>query len=201
MKFNFSLRGKQSADSRYTFVKAGMPDARRQEPTGDAAPAAMQEDLYRSRLAISYADDPGRPFSEDAMSVRGEILATDPEWVARMAIHFDEEKNFRDAAIWLTAELAAAYGKQERTALLVEQIVRQPADIPVWLAYFSPTGGEGLRPAPVVRKGLGRTFNRLEEYAFARYSREMQVALREALPFLRAKASDPGKGELFAKIL
>ncbi len=49
MKF-FSLRGRQSADTRYAFVKAGIPDA--------------QEDLYRDLLAVSFADDPSRPLFE-----------------------------------------------------------------------------------------------------------------------------------------
>lgn len=187
MKFNFSLRGRSSADARYTYVKAAVPD--------------VHEDLYRGLLAASLADDPGTPLSEDGMAVRREILAADPDQMARLAIWLGEERNFRETAFWLTAELAAVWGNEEWTGLLVERIVRQPLDIPRWLQYFSRTAGPGSKPGRAVRKYLTSLFHRLDEYAFARYSRETRGALREALQFLRPKTANRAKKTLFGKIV
>jgi hypothetical protein len=183
MKFNFSLRGRQSDSLRYAFVKAGIPDA--------------QEDLYRSILATSFADEPSKPLSAE---LRSEILAADPEWVARMAVYLDTEKIFHRAALWLTAELAAAHGKDERIGLVLERIVRHPADIPDWLAWFQRAAAAGVKPDRAMRKVLDKVFNGLDEFSFSRYSQEMQTQLRDALRSLQPKPEDRNKRNLFGKI-
>lgn len=187
MKFNFSLRGRPSADTRYTYVKAGAP--------------GVHEDFYRSLLAASLADDPAGQSSSAVLASRAAIGASDPDFIARLAICFAEEKDFRETAFWLTAELAVISGNEEKTGLLVERIVRQPGDIPLWLGYFARAAGSGVKPGRVVRKHLAQLFHRLDEYSFARYSRETQTALREALRFLRPNAADRAKKALFTKIL
>jgi len=205
MKFNFGLRGKHSAtggepaaDNRYTFIKAGIPDA--------------GEDLYRNVLIASFADDPSRPLSEKALAIRDEILAADPEGIARLAVHLEKEANSRDAAFWLTAELAAASNKasnknpdrasnkDENIAALLEHIVRQPTDVPAWLAWFTRAAGPGVKPGRAVRKVLDRIVNRLDEFSYSRYSREMQVALQGTMKLLQPKPADRLKKSLFSKI-
>jgi len=191
MKINFSLRGRQSADTRYAFVKAaGTTDV----------PA--HEDLYRSVLAVSFADDPSAPLFESGLTTRANILAADPESIARMAIRLDTEANSHEAALWLTAELAAAYGKDENIARLMEEILRQPSDIPLWLSFYTRAAGmENKAPGRIIRRPLDRLFNRLDEFTFARSPRETQLALKEALRFLRPKAGDRTKKNLFTRIL
>jgi hypothetical protein len=189
MKFNFSLRSRHSADSRYAFVKAGSPDLQ------------AHEDLYRALLAVSFADDPARPLFETGLDVRAGILAADPDWVARMAIRLDKEANSHDAALWLTAELAAAYGRDEKVARLMEEIVRQPADIPLWLSFYTRAAGPGAKPGRVIRRPLDQLFNRLDEFSYSRISRKTQVALQEALRFLEPKSADRVRKVLFSKIL
>ena len=190
MKFNFSLRGRQSADTRYAFVKASIPNA--------------QEDLYRDLLAVAFADDPARPLSEAGLALRDEILAADPDWVRKLAIRLGKEANSHNAALWLTAELAAADGKDENIARLLEEILRQPGDIPLWLSFYTraaKAGNGDLRPGRVIRRPLEQLFNRLEEFTFSRSTRESQIGLREALRWLRPRPADRARKLLFAKIL
>jgi 60 kDa SS-A/Ro ribonucleoprotein len=192
MKFNFSLRGRQSADTRYAFVKAGITDVH------------SREDLYRDLLAVSFADDPARPLFETGLAIRTEILAADPGSIARMAVRLDTEANSHPAALWLTAELAAAYGKDENIALLIGEILRQPADIPLWLSFYTRAASpetRDARPGRVIRRPLDGLFNRLDEFTFSRSPRETQTALREALRFLRPKAADRVRKLLFTRIL
>jgi hypothetical protein len=190
MKFNFNLRAGKSAETRYAFVKAG---------TADIYP---QEDLYRNLLAVSFADDPARQLSEAGLAVRSEILAADPASAARLAIHLDTEADSHDAALWLTAELAAAYGKEESIARLLEMVLRQPADIPLWLSFYTRAAGPGNRgPGRIIRRPLEESFNRLDEFTFSRSTRETQAELREALRLLRPKPADTTRKMLFAKIL
>jgi len=198
MKFNFSLRGRQSADTRYAFVKAGIPDT--------------QEDLYRSLLAVAFADDPSKPLFEAGLSARAAILAADADSIARIAIQLDTEANFHEAALWLTAELAAAYGREESVAHLMETILHQPADIPRWLSFYiravrqaNPTADRAastdVKPGRIIRRPLDQLFNRLDEYTFARSTRETQLALKQAMELLRPKATDRTRKSLFARIL
>ena len=187
MKFNFSLKGRQSADTRYTHVKTGVPDVR--------------EDLYRNLLAASLADDPALPLSEEGMAIRREIRSWEVEPIARLVLRLGEEKEFREVAFWLTAELAAVSGNEEKTALLLERVLRQPTDIPRWLPYFRRAAGMGTKPGRAVRKSLVLLLHRLDEYSFSRYNRETRDALREALQWLRPKPADKAKKSLFARII
>ncbi|HEY4336268.1 MAG TPA: hypothetical protein VGM89_10230, partial [Puia sp.] len=187
MKFNFSLRGRQSADTRYAFVKTGIADA--------------QEDLYRSLLAAAFADDPSKPLFEAGLAARAAILAADPGAIARIAIRLDTEANFHPAALWLTAELATAYGREENTARLMELILRQPADIPLWLSFYTRAAGPEVKPGRIIRRPIDQLFNRLDEFTFSRSPRETQLALKQALGLLRPKAVDRTRKTLFARIL
>ncbi|GGB08704.1 hypothetical protein [Puia dinghuensis] len=186
MKFNFSLRGRQSADARYTYVRTGDDN---------------RDNFYRGLLAASLANDPADPLSEEGMAIRKTISSSDHDRIARLAIHLGEEKDFRATAFWLTAELAAVGGNEEKTGLLVGRIVRQPLDIPLWLQYYQRAAKAGEKPGRAVRKHFANLFHRLDEYSFARYSRETQIALREALQVVRPKASDKARKSLFMKIL
>ncbi|HXB06370.1 MAG TPA: hypothetical protein VNW04_04625 [Puia sp.] len=189
MKFNFSLRGRSSADARYAFVKAGS--------------AETQGDLYKALLSVTY----GAAWGTDELSqLRKEVRAGDPELLGRMAIHLAGDRNWREPAFWLTAELAALYGNDERTGLLVARVVRQAMDIPLWLAFHDRAktpgqrAGRSQRPARAVRRQLSQLLHRLDEYQFSRFSRELQAELRGALQTLRPRAADQQRKELFRKI-
>ena len=187
MRFNFSQKGRQPADSRYAYVKAG--------------PANTQGDLFTTLLSGSLTSSPAGYESDDLSNLRREIRGTDVDLIAKLAIHFGEGSNFRDLAFLLTAELAAFNGNDEKIAQLVARIVRQPTDIPLWLAYYFRATRPGQRPARVVRKDLGQLLNRLDEFQYSRCHRGTQLALRDALRLLRPKAADGTRKTLFSAIL
>ena len=187
MRFNFSQKGRQPADSRYAYVKTG--------------PANTQGDLFTALLSGSLTSSPAGYEADDLSDLRREIRGTEVDLVAKLAIHFGEGSNFRDLAFLLTAELAAFKGNEEKTAQLVERIVRQPTDIPLWLAYYFRATKPGKRPARAVRKNLGLLMNRLDEFQYSRCHRGTQLALRDALRLLRPKATDRARNTLFSAIL
>ena len=183
MKFNFSLKGRKPAGTRYTFVQAEIPD--------------VQSELYTALLSASLYTKLNQQ-DELLLSIREGIRNSDPEFVERMAIYLREQNNLSQPAFLLTAELAALRGNDERTGLLVGRIVRHVADVPVWLGYFHNGGRQTLGRA--VRKSLSILLNQLEEYQFMRYSRETQAGIREALELLRPKAADRDQKALFLRI-
>jgi hypothetical protein len=187
MRFNFSQKGRQPADSRYAFVKAG--------------PASSQGDLFTTLLSASLTGSPAGYEKDDVTSLRREIRMSDVDLVVKLAIHFGEGSNFRDLAFLLTAELAAFNGSDEKTARLVERIVRQPTDIPLWLEYYFRATKPNQKPARAVRKTLNLLMNRLDEFQYSRCNRNTQLALRDALRLLRPKAADQTRKMLFSNIL
>jgi len=190
MRFNFSQKGKQTADTRYACVKAGLPDA--------------QWDLLTTLVSGSLTASPAEHQAEDLETLRREVRSHDAAFMERLAIYFDSaglKKPFRELALLLTAELAAVAGNEESTGALVERIVRVPMDIPLWLDYYARATKRGHKPGRAVRKHLGLLFNKLDEYQYSRSSRASQLALRDALRWLRPKAADRTRKLLFSGIL
>lgn len=187
MKFNFSLKGRKPAGNRYTFVQGGIPEVR--------------SELYTALLSASLSASLDQQ-DEPLLSIREGIRSSDPELVARMAIHLREQTKLSQAAFLLTAELAALRGNDERTGLLVGRIVSHVADLSVWLSYFNKGGQGGVRkPGRAVHKSLSALLNQLDEYQFTRYTRETQEGVKKALEFLRPKAADRDHKMLFSRIL
>lgn len=187
MKFSRSQRGKrQLTESHYAHVRAEVPDT--------------QWDLYTTLLTGFYTAALSTPPVLSA--VRREIGGSDPELIAALAVHFGEQRQqtFRELAFLLSAELAAQKRGDEPTALLVARIVRHPADIPRWLEHFGRATRYGQRPGRAIRRQLTILLNRLDEYQYGRSSREMQIALRNALHLLRPRAADRTRGHLFSRI-
>jgi hypothetical protein len=82
MKFNFNLKGRQPADTRYAFIKAEAPD--------------VQSDLLKMLLSVSLSvDDPGQA-SHAMILLRETVRQGDPELLGRLAIDLREQRSFRD---------------------------------------------------------------------------------------------------------
>ncbi len=187
MKFNFNLKGRQPADTRYAFIKAEVPDA--------------QSDFIKMLLSVSLsADDPGQA-SHALILLREAVCQGDPEFLGRLAIDLREQRSFRDLAFLLTAELAALDGDDEKTGLLVTRIVQQPGKIPAWLDYYTRTVRRRQRPGRAVRKSLSALLNSMDEYQFSRYSAETREGIKLALQWLQPKASSRSQKALFTRIL
>lgn len=203
MRFNFSQKGRQPADTRYMYVKTGLPDT--------------PWDLLATLLSGSLTSSSAGYGAEDLYSLRQQIRSSDTGAIARLAIYLAEETNFRELAFLLTAELAAVAGNDDHTGTLVLRIVHTPMDIPQWLEHYSravmagskigPKGdakagpAAGPKPGRAVRKYLAILFNRLDEYMYSRSTPPIQQALRDALRRLRPKAADRSKKALFTAIL
>jgi 60 kDa SS-A/Ro ribonucleoprotein len=195
MKFNFNLKGRQSANTRYSFVKAAaLPDT--------------QWDLFKTLMAASLMmDEPGRPAAHLGQSAAGLILLretirhSDPEFLARLILRLRENKNFQAFSLLLTAEMAALYGDAENTGALVVSIVQQAGEIPGWLEQYMRAAGPGQRPGRAARRHLSVLLNRLDPYQIGRLSGEARDGLRQALLWLQPKAADRRQKALFTRLL
>jgi 60 kDa SS-A/Ro ribonucleoprotein len=186
MKFNFNLKGRQPAGTRYALIKAEVPD--------------VQSDLLKMLLSVSLSVDDPAQASHAMILLREAVRQGDPEFLGRLAIDLREQRSFRDLAFLLTAELAALYGDDERTGVLVGRIVQQPGKIPGWLDYYTRTVRKRQRPGRAVRKSLSTLLNSMDEYQYSRYSVEIREGIRLALQWLQPKAAGRSQKSLFARI-
>lgn len=199
MKFNFSLKKRQSASARYTFVKVGMPDVKSELYTSLLS-AALSSHSGAARAyagaSDAYAGAPG-----DALAaVREGLRGNDLEFVTGLSLYLRGQKNLGHLALLLTAEFAALPGNDEKAAPLVGQVVRQVTEVSAWLGYFEAAAG-GQKPGKAIRKVLAELLSQLEEYSFSRYSRETQDGIRQALLVVRPRAANKQQKDLFSKIL
>lgn len=186
MRFNFSQKGKQPANTRYAYMKGGLPEG--------------QWNLFKTLLSGSLITSPDRHETADLHFLRKEMQTTDRAFVTRLTAYFSEQKDFRMLAFLLSAELAAIAGNEPETGALVVQVIRTPMDIPLWLEYFARATKPGRKPGRAIRKHLAVLFNKLDEYQYSRSGRRSQLALRDALRWLGPKAADRTKKTLFTSI-
>jgi 60 kDa SS-A/Ro ribonucleoprotein len=211
MKFNFSLKGKTTDNKNYTLVKSGMPDVQWELYTTILSAwlqGSLQERVGDSRMSLREEG------GDDRASLRQRVRDNDPEFVTRLAIYLREEKDLNILAFWLSAELAALYPADERTGQLVARLVRQPGEVPDWLDLYvrAINAGSAVSPAITfnkrtpkpgrpVKKVLDDLLNRLDEFQFGRYNRDLQLRLKATLLWLRPKAAGRSHKLLFGKIL
>jgi 60 kDa SS-A/Ro ribonucleoprotein len=200
MKFIFSLKGRQSGNTHYSFVKAAaLPDT--------------QWDLFKTLMAASLMmDEPGHPAHPGQSGaapvqsaagltlLRETIRQCDPEFLAGLIVRLREDKNFHAFSLLLTAEMAALYGDAENTGALVVSSIQQAGEIPGWLGQYIRAARPGQRPGRAVRRHLSVLLNRLDQYQIGRLSGETRDGLRQALLWLQPKAADRRQKALFTRL-
>ncbi|WP_298733967.1 TROVE domain-containing protein [uncultured Chitinophaga sp.] len=127
------------------------------------------------------------------------------EFVARLAVYARKQMNLRTAPVVLATELAKIHSGDSLVSRMVEHIVQRPDEIMELLAYYQlankRTSAKKLnRISKQLQKGLAGSFNKFDEYQFAKYNRDAEVKLRDALFLVHPKAKDATQQVLFNKI-
>ena len=133
------------------------------------------------------------------------ILKCDPEFVAKLAVYARTEMHLRSVPLVLTVELARAVSGTSAVSKMVSRVIERADEITELLAYYqlanARTGTKKLNGlSKQVQKGLALSFNKFDEYQFAKYNRNTDVKLRDALFLVHPKAKDESQQEIFNKI-
>src|SRR6185312_11467225 len=91
-------------------------------------------------------------------------------------------------------------------SLLTGRIIKRADEITELLSYYSlankRTGMKQLNKlSKQLQKGLNESFNKFDEYQFAKYNRQAAVKLKDALFLVHPKAKDEAQQVLFNKII
>ena len=131
----------------------------------------------------------------------------DPVFVAKLAVYTRREMNLRSIPMVLLVELAKVHSGDNLVSKAVAGTVMRADEIAELLMcyqWLNPTGGIKKlgKLSRGIQNGLKESFNRFDEYQFAKYDRSSQaVKLRDALFLVHPKAKDEAQQALFDKIV
>jgi hypothetical protein len=133
------------------------------------------------------------------------IEKCNPEFIARLAVYARTEMNLRSIPMVLSVELARKASGHSIVSKTVNKVVLRADEITELLAYYQianeRTQTKKLnRLSKQIQKGLGASFNNFDEYQFAKYNRNADVKLKDALFLVHPKAKDADQQLIFNKI-
>jgi 60 kDa SS-A/Ro ribonucleoprotein len=128
-----------------------------------------------------------------------------PEFVAKLAYYTRNEMYMRSVSLVLSVELAKQYSGNSIVAKSVSGSVQRADEITELLAYYQMANKrEGTKKlnklSKQLQKGLVVAFNRFDEYQFAKYNKQTEVKLKDALFLVHPKAKDEAQQIIFNKI-
>lgn len=190
MKFNFSIRSKKEIVN-YEGAKAYT--------------LTPEAELYAA-VATTMLSDAAYEKSDARLARIQKLIGTvDALFVAKLAVYARTQMNLRTAPVVLATELAKASDGNGLVSKAIGRVVQRPDEIMEILAYYqfanARTGAKKLNKlSKQVQKGLAASFNKFDEYQFAKYNRDAAVKLRDALFLVHPKPKDEAQQALFNKI-
>ena len=163
-------------------------------------------ELYVASVTSSLNDK----FYESAQTRIGKlrqlIAKCDPAFVAKLAVYTRQKMNLRSIPLVLTVELSKVHHGDAIVKKMVSQVVQRVDEITELLEFYQianeRSGTKKLnRLSKQLQAGLQDTFNRFDEYQFAKYNRNTGIKLRDALFLVHPKSKDETQQKLFDKIV
>ncbi|ROI04385.1 TROVE domain-containing protein [Chryseobacterium sp. G0240] len=190
MKFNF-LRKENRVVMNYGGAKAYV-----------MTPA---EELYSAVVTTGLSDTTYEKENDRLGRIRSLIKQNDPEFVAKLAVYARKNMHLRSIPLVLTTELAKQFSGTDLVSRTVDGVVQRADEITELLAYYQIANGRTdtkklNKLSKQIQKGLGKSFNKFDEYQFAKYNRKAEVTLKDALFLVHPKAKDEDQQTIFNKI-
>lgn len=190
MKFNF-LRKENKVVQNYEGAKAYA-----------MTPA---EELYSAVVTTGLSDANYEKGNDRLKRIQSLIKKNDPEFVAKLAVYARKDMYLRSIPLVLTTELAKQTSGTDLVSKTVDGVVQRADEITELLAYYQlankRTDTKKLNKlSKQIQKGLVKSFNKFDEYQFAKYNRKAEVTLKDALFLVHPKAKDENQQAVFNKI-
>jgi 60 kDa SS-A/Ro ribonucleoprotein len=190
MKFNLSSKAKATAVNH-----AG----------ASAFNLTPEMELYTA-IATTMLSDTSYETADDRLArIQLLVQVVKPEFAAKLAVYARKQMNLRTVPVVMATELAKIHRGDNLVSRTVEKIVQRPDEIMEMLAYYQVANNRKAvkklnKISKQVQKGLAGAFNKFDEYQFAKYNRDTEVKLRDALFLVHPKAKDETQQALFNKI-
>jgi hypothetical protein len=190
MKFNF-LNRKKNGTVNYHNVKAYK--------------MTPEMELYTAVVTTGLNDTFYDTGNQRLERIRSLIAKCDAEFVGKLAVYARTQMNLRSVPLVLSVELAKRASGDTVVSKTVSNVIQRADEITEMLAYYQLANGRTAtkklnRLSKQLQKGLVTSFNKFDEYQFAKYNRNTDVKLKDALFLVHPKAKDESQQELFNKI-
>ena len=191
MKFNFTTKGKNKVTN---------------YEGGQAYRLSPEWQLYTAAVTSSLSDKFYEKADARIETLRKLIVRCDPVFVAQLAVYARQKMNMRSIPLVLAVELAKVHRGDSTVNKMVSGIVQRADEITELLAYYQLANQRQdtkklNRLSKQLQSGLQDAFNKFDEYQFAKYNRDAEVKLRDALFLVHPKAKDESQQVLFNKIV
>jgi len=191
MKFNF-LKKEKNTVANYEGAKAFT-----------MTPA---EELYSAVVTTGLSGTSYEKGNDRLERIQSLIKKNDPEFVAKLAVYARKDMYLRSIPLMLTAELAKQVSGTDLVSKTVDGVVQRADEITELLAYYQTTNERTEmkklnRLSKQIQKGLAKSFNKFDEYQFAKYNRKAEVTFKDALFLVHPKAKDENQQAVFNKIV
>lgn len=133
------------------------------------------------------------------------IKKCNPEFVAKLACYTRTAIHLRSVPLVLAVELAKDTSGTDLVSRTVNSVVQRADEITELLAYYQMAnrreGAKKLnRLSKQVQRGLIMSFNKFDEYQFAKYNTPAEIRLKDALFLVHPKPKDDEQQAIFNKI-
>lgn len=165
-----------------------------------------QLELYTAVATAALSDQFYEKATDKLQRLRMLIAKNDAEFVAKLAVYTREQMYLRSVPLVLTVELAKLASGNSIISKLTNRVVQRADEITELLAYYALANERKdikklNKLSKQLQKGLADAFNKFDEYQFAKYNRDAEVKLKDALFLVHPKAKDEAQQVLFDKIV
>ena len=162
-------------------------------------------ELYSAVVTTGLSDSFYENGDTRIARIRELILKNDPEYIAQLAVYTRNEMYMRSVPMVLAVELARVNTGNAIVSKTVTGVVKRADEITELLSYYQLANNrDGVKKlnklSKQLQKGLSASFNRFDEYQFAKYNNDAAIKLRDALFIVHPKARDDAQQALFNKI-
>lgn len=162
-------------------------------------------ELYSAVVTSGLNDVTYENNSDRLKRIQNLIQKCNPEFTAKLAVYVRNEMYMRSVPMVLTVELAKINSGNGLVNKTVQKVIQRADEITELLAYYQMANSRNEnkklnRLSKQIQKGLADSFNRFDEYQFAKYNRQGEVKLRDALFLVHPKAKDEAQQVIFNKI-
>ncbi|MGE8554036.1 MAG: TROVE domain-containing protein [Chryseobacterium jejuense] len=164
------------------------------------------EELYSAVVTTGLSDITYEKGNDRLERIQSLIQKNDPEFVAKLAVYARKDMHLRSIPLVLATELAKETSGTDLVSKTVDGVIQRADEITELLAYYQlaneRTETKKLnRLSKQIQKGLVKSFNKFDEYQFAKYNRKGEVTFKDALFLVHPKAKDENQQTIFNKIV
>lgn len=157
---------------------------------GGAKAVKINAELQLRRLVMAnmlfennfYVD--GKTVANNIVDI---IPKVKPEIVANIAIEAREKMKLRHVPLFIVREMARLDSHKHLVSKTLERVIQRADEITEFLAIYNKEKKQPI--SSQVKKGLAKAFQKFNEYNFAKYNRDSNYTLKDALFLTHAKPS------------